>query len=91
MCLQGLCEQDKRALFKHTGCVLTQSETCDVVFSSPLSSPLLCPQSGTGNTPLHSAGRTGNVEEVKKLIAAGADVNAVNKVKCTCSLQYSMM
>ena len=74
MCLQGLCEQDNQALTEQRVCVLTIG---GVYCRFLISSPLLCAQ-----PPLHSAASWGGTaEEVKKLIAEGADVNAVDWVR----------
>jgi ankyrin repeat protein len=43
------------------------------------------------NTPLHDASRRGNIDEMKLLIDAGADVNAKDKYEWTplhCASRY---
>jgi len=44
-----------------------------------------------GETPLHCAARNGKSEPIQVLAAAGANLEAANKVRCTLSLQIDVL
>ena len=44
-----------------------------------------------GVTPLHAAARHSESEAIQVLVAAGANLEAANKVRCTLSLQIDVL
>jgi hypothetical protein len=76
--LHDLCEQDKQVQIREAVC--SRLNRLRVLLSPLLLSH--CPQSESTPLQLHHAAMMGRVEEAKKLIAEGADIEAVDKVRC---------